>query len=678
MGKNRRHRKKRNAPNRTASGQVQPRGRISPTPRTIAVTAAGLVLAVVIVFAQSGDFNFVTYDDPAYVTENPMVMQGLTDEGLRWAFTSFHANNWHPLTWISHMVDCQLFGLDAGKHHLTNMALHAVAVVLLFVAFCRMTGSVWPSTLVAALFAIHPLRAESVAWVAERKDVLSVMLCMAVLLVWTWYVKRPGVGRYLVVAAVFALGLMAKPMLVTLPFVLLLLDLWPLHRFQLGEPSPDPGVAEVVRRRGLVLALEKLPLVVMALASSVVTVIAQRGALGGLPELPFTARLSNALVAWVAYVVKSVFPTNLAVFYPHPVNGTPWWLAAAAGAILIAVTAAVLRQIRPRPYLAVGWFWFLGTLLPVIGLVQVGSQAMADRYSYLPQIGLWLMLAWGLADLVTHRPQLRFAITTTLVVVLILFAALAWRQTATWANSETLYRQALEATENNWVAHTNYSEILIDSGRLNEAARHAKRSLELNPNHHAAAVLLGKSQMAMGRPEEALEAYKLARQLRPDLSLVLFNMGNAYRDLGDIEQALQAYREVLADDPDHIPARNNLGVELLRRQEPDAAAEVLCTPETARSPDLNIHFNCGLAQMGLRHFDLAIESFRRATTIDPGHAPSWRGLTFALMDSGRRDEAVQTLGRAMQLEPENPRNQQIEKLLESPESAGPVSDGENP
>ncbi len=633
------------------------------------MTAAGLVLAVVIVFAQTADFSFVTFDDPIYVTENPIVQRGLSVEGLRWAFTSFHADNWHPLTWISHMVDCQLFGLDAGKHHLTNMALHALGVVLLFVALCRMTGSVWPSALVAVLFAIHPMRAESVAWVSERKDVLSVMLSMAVLLAWNRYVKSPGAGRYVVVAALFALGLMAKPMLVTLPFVLLLLDFWPLQRFQLGDASEG---------RGLPLALEKLPLLMMALASSAVTMIAQRGALGGLSELPFSARLSNAPVAWVGYILKSLFPTNLAVFYPHPVNGTPWWQAAAAGALLVTVTAAVLRQVRPRPYLAVGWFWFMGTLLPVIGLVQVGSQAMADRYSYLPQIGLWLMLAWGLVDLVAHRPQLRFAITTTVAVVVVLYAALAWRQTATWKNSETLYRQALEATENNWVAHTNYAEILIDNGHPEEAARHAARSLEINPTQHASAVLLGKSQMAMGQPQKAIEAYNLARRLQPDLPLIVFNLGNAYRDLGDVEQAIRNYREVLAGDPGFIPARNNLGVELLRRQEPDAAAEVLCATEAAESSDLNINFNCGLAQSRLGHFDLAIESFRRATTIDPGHAPSWRGLTIALLDSGRRDEAEATLGRARKLEPGNPRNLQLQERLRSPDTTGAVNQGEWP
>jgi tetratricopeptide (TPR) repeat protein len=617
----------------------------------------GLAIAVAIVFGQTASFDFVTLDDPEYVTENPHVKRGLTADGLRWAFSSLDASNWHPLTWLSHMADCEMHGLDAGGHHLSNVVLHAAAAILLFLALRSLTGALWPSALVAALFAIHPLRAESVAWIAERKDVLSGMLSMGVLLVWAWYVKRPSTRRYLAVAGVFALGLMAKPMLVTLPFVLLLLDVWPLRRIQFsGDPSDRPGRWWLLRDRAAGrLVAEKIPLILMATASSVVTILAQRSALGGFEELPLVYRFTNALVAWVAYIAKSLVPTCLAAFYPHPSAGVPLWQALGAGLILAAVSVAAIHQLRARPYLAVGWLWFVGTLVPVIGLVQVGSQSMADRYSYFPQIGLWVMLAWGLDELLRERPRLRSCIGAGAIVVIAAFMVLCWRQTASWASSTALYGRALACTSGNWLAHANLAEILVGEGRFEEAARHATRSLEIHPDNPVPAIWLGNAMLRLDRPRDALEAYELALRSDPGSPLVIFNMGKAYRQTGDVERALECYREVLERDPKLLSARTELGVELMLSERNEAAVAMLCSGDAAQLQDHPLQFNCGLALARVGRNDEAAARFRRATELAPGHLASWTGLGMVLERMGKKGEAAAAARRALRIDPNDVR-----------------------
>jgi tetratricopeptide (TPR) repeat protein len=571
-----------------------------------------------------------------------------------WALTSFHASNWHPLTWWSHMIDWEMWGDDAGGHHLTNVLLHAAAAVLLFLVLRRLTGSLWPSALVATLFAVHPLRAESVAWVAERKDVLSGLLWMMVLYGWARYVERPGVGRYLVVAVLFVLGLASKPMVVTLPFVLLLLDVWPLGRLQIpgrGSSSAGSASAAVVGRRAGRLVLEKLPLMLLAAGLAAATLVAQRGAMEQLGPMGFGVRLANALVAWVGYVLKTVAPLNLAVFYPHPGSGLPAWQPLAAALVLVAVTAAVVAGIRRRPHLAVGWFWYLGTLVPVIGLVQVGSQAMADRYSYLPQIGLWLMLAWSLAELWNRRVRFRPVVVAASVVLIVITMAAARRQVAYWKDSATLYRRALECTTDNWVAHANLAGVLVEQGRYAETVEHSEASLAIRPDNPVAMVYLGRALQGLGRPQEA--AVQLERALARDQesSLILLDLANALADAGDQAGARARYRQALDKDPGNVPARSNLGVGLLRAGDVDGAAAMLCAAEAEDADDVLLHFNCAVALSALKQHDRAVDRFRRAVRLDPRHVASWRGLAGAAERAGRPDEAVEALRTAQRLAP---------------------------
>ncbi len=429
-------------------------------------TLAALVAAVVIVYGATISFDFVGCDDPDYVTANVHVMNGLSLDGVRWAFTAFDQGNWHPLTWLSHMLDATLFPKDmpgqAGWHHLTNLLLHAANTVLLFLVLKRLTQAHWPSAMVAALFALHPLHVESVAWVAERKDVLSTFLGLLAMAAYARYVERPSVSRYLPIFFLLALGLMAKPMLVTLPFVMLLLDYWPLERLGRGRPLRLP-------------ILEKLPLLALAAASSVVTFFAQQssGAVMGLQDCPFSLRLGNAMFSYVMYLWKMVWPQDLALLYAFPFN-LPLWYALASAAAVAAVTALVIWQTRRRPYLAVGWFWYLGMLVPVIGLVQIGAQARADRYTYLPLVGIFIMVAWGAADLLAFWRRRWMVLAPAAIAVLAACGWLASRQVAVWADTGTLFRHAIASGAELASAHYSLGDSLREQGRLGRRDRRVR------------------------------------------------------------------------------------------------------------------------------------------------------------------------------------------------------------
>ncbi len=435
------------------------------TSKAVLAVSCFLVVAVLAVFGRTvvQKYPFIDFDDGEYVYENSHVTGGLSLGEAGWAFTHFSASNWHPLTWLSHMLDCQIYHRSdqpyqqaAWGHHLTNVLLHAGAAVLLFLALWRLTVAVWPSALVAALFAIHPLRVESVAWISERKDVLSGLFFMLTLLAYAGYARRPSVLRCFWVVLAYALGLLAKPMLVTLPFVLLLLDYWPLGRL-------------AGWRRCFA---EKIPLFVLAAASCVVTVLAQRGVIAAVERLSFQDRAANALVSLVAYLGKFLWPTNLAIFYPHPQASLESWKVVGALALLAAVTAVAAVWRRKYPHLIVGWLWYLGMLVPVIGLVQVGGQAMADRYTYLPNIGLGIALAWSLAVLVARRPALRTAAVFASAAAIVVLMAWAWRQTGFWRDSEDLWRRAVDCTERNSIAHNSLAP---SWGSRQKAARETSR-----------------------------------------------------------------------------------------------------------------------------------------------------------------------------------------------------------
>ncbi len=467
---------------------------------------------VAIAFARTVQCDFVNFDDDAYVYNNPQVTHGLTGESIAWSLRTFHSCNWHPLTWLSHALDCQLYGTQhPGWHHLTNVVLHAAVAILLFLVLWQMTGSLWPSAFVAAVFAVHPLRVESVAWVAERKDLLSGLFFMLTLAAYLRYVRRPfSWSRYLLVVAVFTLGLTAKPMLVTLPLVLLLLDYWPL-----GRLADKPLAASQTTWRRLIA--EKIPLLVLAGASCAVTSVAQQKALVPVDIVPISSRIANALVSYVAYLGQFFYPMNLAVFYPHPQDGLPTWKIAVAAAVLAGISIAALLAWRRLPYLFVGWFWYVGMLVPVIGVVQVGSQAMADRYTYLPQIGLCIAITWGLVaagqrflSAATDAAYRRWACGVASVLALIVLMACTWRQTSYWQNSETLWTRAVACTPENASLHDRLGGALAADHEFAAAIAEYRRAIEIDPESASAHNGLGKVLAEQGRDDEAAAEYRQA------------------------------------------------------------------------------------------------------------------------------------------------------------------------
>ncbi len=493
--------------------------------------AGALVALIAVAYAGVGGHAYVNLDDDVYVTRNPWVRNGLDWASVRWAFTTVHEAYWIPLTWLSLMLDCGLFGLHAGAHLLENVALHALDSVLLYALLVTTTGAVWRSAWVAALFALHPAHVESVAWVSQRKDVLSTLFWMLATLAYVRYTRRPSVGRYVLVALLLALGLLAKPMLVTLPLTLLLLDLWPLDR----------------RARGLAtLVLEKVPLFALSAAASAITLLTQggAGAVRALASLPLGDRVANALVNYVLYLGKLVWPAPLAVFYPlHPAD---FAFAAAAAVLLAGMSAFVLVTARRAPYLAFGWIWFLVTLLPVVGVVQVGGQQIADRYTYLPSIGIFVMAAWGVHDLLgTRRAATAIAGAGTIAAALLLTR----HQVPRWQDSITLFSHAIAVTDGNFLAQNNLGEALAEAGRADEAASHYLEAARLHPGYAPALNNVGLVLANQGRYAEAERQFRAALARNPRSAVTESNLATTRARLGDYADAIAHYERALALDP---------------------------------------------------------------------------------------------------------------------------------
>jgi tetratricopeptide (TPR) repeat protein len=511
--------------------------------RSALVVAALLLMAVVLVFGQTVRHEFVNFDDRSYVYENPRVRDGLTLGGIVWVFMHRHGGNWHPVTGLSHLLDCQLYGLQAAGHHLTNVALQAATAILLFGVFWRMTGGFWRSALVAGLFAIHPLRVESVAWVAERKDVLSGLLFMATLGAYVRCVRRPSAWQsHLLLAALFALGLMAKPMLVTLPLVLLLLDYWPLERFSFS-------------RR---LVIEKLPLFLLSVLSVAATAWAQREAIRFNAAVPVWLRIDNALVSYVTYVVQLFYPAGLAAYYPHPASSLSMGTAISAALVLAAVSAAAVACRRRCPYLLVGWFWYVVMLVPVIGFVQVGGQARADRYTYLPQIGLYVAIVWGAADLCCSWACRRRLSSVVSALVLAALMGCAWRQTCFWQDSETLWRHTLACTPPNSLAHDNFATLLAKRGQYDAAMDHYREAQNIQPNWAGPYDDMGATLNERGEYTRADACLRTALALRPDFAEAHYDLANTLVHLDQIELAIAHYRRALEIEPDYAEAHGKL------------------------------------------------------------------------------------------------------------------------
>jgi len=520
-----------------------------------------IAAATIAVYAQTIHAGFVTADDGVYVTANPTVQAGITWPGLRWAF-GLREGNWMPLTWLSFMLDAMIAGVSPAVFHGTNVLLHLASTLLLFTTLARMTGRVERSAMVALLFAVHPLHVESVAWVAERKDVLSGLFWMLGMAAWAEYGRRPTAGRYALVVLSLALGLMAKPMVVTLPLVLLLLDVWPLRR---SEPP-----ARLVR--------EKLPLLALSAAASLATLIAQRqgGAMSSIAAIPLASRVENAIVSYAAYLAKAVWPSGLAYFYPHPGGTLPAWQVLSSTTLFALLTVAAWRSFRTRPYAAVGWAWYVVTLIPVIGLVQVGLQARADRYTYLPLIGPFVAVTWGFADLAERLGDVRIrrAVTWgTAGVVGVALAAAAHAQTGFWRDGVTLNTRALAVTTDNAMAHAALGLALLERGDLEGAIRHCREALRLDPGHPEAPNHLATALTREGRAEEAIAVYRRALSIRPADVTLHSNLGTVLAEQGRFDEAAAQFTEALRLDPDSSDAHFNLGVLLARQERYDAAIE---------------------------------------------------------------------------------------------------------
>jgi len=632
------------------------RGATLPGPRAgarergwLVLICCALALMTAAVYGQMGRHEFIHFDDNEYIYENPHVSSGLSAQNLAWAFTAYHSNNWHPTTWLSHMLDCQLFGLRPGPHHLVSALLHALNGILLFLLLRRMTGALWRSAVVAALFTLHPMHVESVAWAAERKDVLST--CFALLTLWAYaaYAKRPGLARYLPVLLLFAAGIMAKPMLVTLPFAMLLLDYWPLRRFGPGGAAAQgPG-----RRFRAALLTEKLPLLALVAVSSVLTLVAQTrgGVVRSLEELSPALRATNALVSFVRYAVKLLLPVTQAFYYPYP-KELPLAQAAGAGVVLVVVTVAFWRLRRTRPYALVGWLWFLGTLVPVIGLVQVATQAVADRYSYIPSVGLFIVVVWGLADLARRWPRGRIILGVAAGVALFALGAKAADQTRYWRDGVTLFSRDIQVVKENPMGYRNLGVELCDRGRYAEAIPMFREVLKTYPHDAVSLFDIASACEKTGDLQEALRSYRESLQSDPNRADAHYNLGGVLKRLGRPQEAVVEFEAAIRLKPEFAAAYNNLG-NALSQLGRDSLAIVNYQESIRRNPSYaEAHNNLGSTYRKLGRGQAALEQFDTALRLDPNLAAAEFNRAIVYLASGDSARAKRHFGAAVRLNPE--------------------------
>jgi tetratricopeptide (TPR) repeat protein len=611
-----------------------------------------LFLTTLLVYTPVYSFGFVNFDDPEYVTNNPHVRKGLTMDGIIWAGTSTEGANWFPVTRLSHLLDVEIFDLQAGGHHFTNAFVHSLATVFLFAFLFAATSAAWPSAFVALLFAVHPLHVESVAWIAERKDVLSAFFWFLAL--WS-YARR----RYWLTLLAFCLGLMSKPMVVTLPLVLFLLDIWPLRQ-------PLRSAMRV-----------KIPMLVLSAAGATAAYLVQRsgGAVREVAQIPLGLRVENAVVSYAAYIVDMFWPARLAVFYPYP-HHLPVWQIALSALLLLGISVVVLREGRSRPYLAVGWLWFLGTLVPVIGLIQVGAQARADRYTYLPMVGLSIMLAWGLREVFKGKVLISGAIAACLA-----FAVLCEAQIRYWRNSETLFGHALDVTSGNYLAHHNLGVALAEEGRFSEAIQHYQTALEIEPNAPNVQTDYGNALAKSGDMQEAIVHYQAALRTLPDSPITHNDLANAFAAIPErTTEAIAEYQTALRLKPDYEEARNNLarvqshaaeteyntGVDVASSGKVEAAIPYFEKALQLKPDYVDAHNNLGVVLAGGGRVQEAISHFEAALRIDPNSAEAHVNLGLALSGlPGRMPEAIQHFKAALRIKPDPEIQQMLDRLEEA-------------
>jgi len=649
--------------------------------RTVLFVALCLIIGIVVVYIKVQKFDFVGYDDELYVTQNHYVQKGLSVESFIWAFTTSHAGNWHPLTWFSHMLDCEMYGMNPAGHHWTNVEFHIANTLLLFIILFKMTGALWQSAFVAALFAIHPLHVESVAWISERKDVLSTFFGLLSIAAYYRFVKKSSVKYYILVIVLLSLSLMAKPMLVTIPFVLILLDFWPLNRFQLQRDfhlKPEKKYSNAIRRNYRVI-LEKIPIFIPVVISCIVTFFAQKsgGAVKAIWALPMKYRIANAVVSYVSYVLKAIWPHKLAVFYPHPGNSLPLWQIAGGALLIVAACYWALRTAMKYPYILVGLLWYLGTLVPVIGLVQVGDQAMADRYTYIPLIGIFIIVSWGVSDLFKKRLRdqkskvrgqrseissgvldlfkerriKKIFLGISAVILLVALSSKSFFQLNTWKNGITLFEQAVKATKNNYGAENNlgtaYGPIDLDKSLL-----HYKTALKIKPDYATALYNMGTIYEKKGQTDEAISHYLKALQIDPNYFGALNNLGLIFFNRKDYDRAVLYFKRALRTDSKKADARINLANVLFLQSKPDEAMLQYQKILQIDTENANAHYNLAYVLFKQNKINEAVYHYNEVIRIDPKYLKAYYNLGNIYLNQGKTAEAFKYYAEIIKLKPD--------------------------
>jgi len=643
--------------------------------------AAFLALATLATYWPVRHYDFVKYDDDKYITDNRLVTGGITRQSVMRTFTESHYYMWHPLTTLSQMLDCQLYGLSGGRHHMTSLLIHVANTLLLFWVLTRMTGAMWSSAFVAAVFGLHPLQVESVAWLSERKNLLSGLFWILTIGAYVRYARRPGLLRLLAVVLVFGLCIMTKPIVVTLPCVLLLLDYWPLDRLRLKrkatiqittpESNENPQEVSPLDNNGQgtslgLLILEKVPLFILTAILSIITYNAQKsgGVVSALEKLPLKSRAANAVISYWTYIEKMFWPSGLAVFYPHPAGNFSRTKLVVSAVLLVLLTAFFIYYGRRRNYLVTGWLWYVGTLVPVIGLVQVGAQARADRYMYITIIGLLVIIGWCVRDLVTKWRHLRIAAALAAALVLPGAAVCTRLQLRHWKDSTALFKHALDVTTNNFVMENNYANLLSDTGRIDQAIEHYQKALKLRPKSAEVYTNLGNALMDLHNTDEAIDCYRKAVSLAPDLAVAHHNLARALAESGANAEAAAEYHKAVRLKPDYAEAWSNLGFELARQGELDEAVKCYNKAIELEPENIIAHGRLGLALASLRIDDQAIEQFRIVLKTRPDDFEMHFNLGFLLERRGKTDEAIEEYRRALQINPDFARaRQQLQTAL---------------
>ena len=602
-----------------------------------------LIAGVVAVYAQTAGFGLVAYDDPFYVTVNPQVLGGLTWDGVKWAFTTMHAGNWFPLVWLSLMLDRTL-GAAAGGFHLVNIALHIANTILLFWVLKRYTKAVWASFFVSALFALHPLHVESVAWITERKDVLSMLFWLLTMLAYLRYVEIPTTKRYVIICAVFSLGLMSKSMLVTLPFVLVLMDYWPLKQLWPEEKSNSVTIGR--------LLFEKIPLLSLSVASCVMTVIAQKswGAVAKISIVPFNQRVGNALVSYCDYILKTFWPVDLAVFYPHPIKSLAVWKVAVSLAVLVAITIVVIL-LRRRRYLLVGWFWYVGTLVPVIGLVQVGGQALADRYTYVPLTGIFIMLAWAAGDFVAQRRFRQILAGVASSAIIGVLGAMTFVQVSYWRDTMSLFTHCAAVTPDNVIVRKYLGIGFAEKGDPESAVREFEAALRFEPNDTRTLYNIAGMQARQGRIDEAIEYYNRVLKLKPGDADTCVAIASIRAARGEFERAIDSYREGLKYNSGDAEMRSGLGLMLLQLNRVDEGITELEQSVKIKA-DSAAYCNLGLAWAQKGRLNRAMECYAKSIQLKPDNAKARYNLGNAYFAQNMPEKAIAEYRRAIQAVPD--------------------------